>query len=250
MARRRNSSRRRRGRLGFLYKLLSILAICAVIVTALTLFFKVDTIQISGENRYSDQQILDAAGIQTGDNLFLLNKYSIASQLLKKLPYIEQVRINRTLPDTLSIDVTECGEPLKLVQDGVVWIISPSGKIVDRCEPAAAPDDPLIDGCTLVEPSVGAMMALPADRSSQQASLLALMKALEDADLLMQVQAIHLDDLSVLTVDCMDRFTVRLLYGTDYAYKMQNLKAVVGQLQDNETGTIDLTEDGKASFIP
>jgi cell division protein FtsQ len=61
MARRRNSNRRRRrGSFGFLYKLLSTLAICAVVVAALTLFFRVDTIEVSGTARYSAQEIIDA----------------------------------------------------------------------------------------------------------------------------------------------------------------------------------------------
>ena len=65
MARRRHSNqRRRRGSFGFLYKLLSMLVICAAIIVALTLFFRVDTVKISGkeltfttiENVYSRRQ--------------------------------------------------------------------------------------------------------------------------------------------------------------------------------------------------
>ena len=106
MARRRNRNRHRRGRFGFLYKMLSVLAICGAIIAALTLFFRVDSIVITGEERYSEQEIVDATGLRIGDNLFLLNKYAIAEDLLKKLPYITAVRINRELPDTLTIDVT------------------------------------------------------------------------------------------------------------------------------------------------
>ena len=47
MARKRyGSRRRRRGRFTFLYKLLSVLIICAAIVAALTLFFKVENIEV------------------------------------------------------------------------------------------------------------------------------------------------------------------------------------------------------------
>lgn len=54
MARRRHSNRRRRrGNFGFLYKLLSVLVICAAVVMALTLFFRVDTIEVTGTERYT-----------------------------------------------------------------------------------------------------------------------------------------------------------------------------------------------------
>lgn len=81
MARRRHSNRRRRrGNFGFLYKLLSVLVICAAVVMALTLFFRVDTIEVTGTERYTEKDVIEASGIQLGDNLFLLNKYEAARQ--------------------------------------------------------------------------------------------------------------------------------------------------------------------------
>ena len=132
-ARRRHSNRRRRrGSFGFLYRLLSVLVICGVIVVALTLFFRVDTVVVTGTQRYTQQEVIDATGIKTGDNLFLMNKYDVAQNIVGELPYIEEIRINRKLPDTLLIQVEECGTPLALVQDGSAWLISSTGKIVDQ----------------------------------------------------------------------------------------------------------------------
>lgn len=114
MARRRHSNRRRRrGNFGFLYKLLSVLVICAAVVMALTLFFRVDTIEVTGTERYTEKDVIEASGIQLGDNLFLLNKYEAARSIAEQLPYIdiEDIRIRRELPDTLLIDVAECGTP-------------------------------------------------------------------------------------------------------------------------------------------
>ena len=125
MAMRRRSKRRHgRGGFGFLYKVLSVMAICVAIVIALTLFFRVETIQISGQQRYTDEQVRDASGIQYGDNLFLLNKYDAVANIVKELPYVEDTRINRKLPSTLVISVTECGTPMTVVQDGSAWLIS------------------------------------------------------------------------------------------------------------------------------
>ena len=78
MARRRGSARRRRrGGSGFLYKLLSVLLICGCLVAAVTLFFRVDTVVITGEKRYTEAEIREASGVADGDNLFLLNKYQV-----------------------------------------------------------------------------------------------------------------------------------------------------------------------------
>ena len=171
MARRRHSGRRRRGSLSFLYKLLSMLVICGAIVAALTLFFRVNTVVVSGQQRYTQQQILDASGIQTGDNLFLLNKYDVANQIIGELPYIETIRINRKLPDTLLVEVQECSAVLAVVQENNAWLVSPTGKIVDRKAAAAADQYPIIDGCTLLSPSVGSSLALGTEYARKQEQL-------------------------------------------------------------------------------
>ena len=72
MARRRHSNRRRRrGNFGFLYKLLSVLVICAAVVMALTLFFRVDTIEVTGTERYTEKDVIEASGCW---NAFVVRK--------------------------------------------------------------------------------------------------------------------------------------------------------------------------------
>ena len=253
MARRRHSNRRHRGGFSVLYKLLSILIICTAIIVALTLFFRVDTIVVSGQARYTPQEIQDATGIAQGDNLFLLNKYDVAQNIVKALPYVEEIRISRKLPDTLLIEVRECGTPLALVQDGSAWLISPGGKIVEQKSAAEVGDSGIIDGCKLLAPSVGTPLALATEYADQQTSLLELLAALEDAGMLKQVDAIHLDDAGKVIMDYAGRFTVEMPYNADYAMKLKALRLSLesGKIQDNMTGTFDLMqENGDAYFRP
>jgi cell division protein FtsQ len=253
MARRRRSNRRRRGRFSFLYKLLSTLAICGAIILALTLFFRVNTVAVSGQQRYTAQEIQDATGVQSGDNLFLLNKYDVVKNMLSALPYLEHISISRKLPDTLLIQVEECGEPLAVVQEGSAWLISPSGKIVEQRTASDASGYGVIDGCQLLAPSVGTQMALATEYAGQQSSLISLMTALDAAGMLEKVDAIHLKDLSTLSMDYDGRFTVQLAYGVDYAQKLRALRQILeesGAIQDNMTGTFDMrSDDGKVNLI-
>ena len=78
MARRRHSKRRRRrGGFGFLYKLLSVLVICAAILTAMTLFFRVGSVVVTGQKRYTAEEIQAASGVELGSNMYLLNKHDL-----------------------------------------------------------------------------------------------------------------------------------------------------------------------------
>ena len=254
MARRRNSSRRRRrGSSGFLYKLLSMLAICAVIIVALTLFFRVETIVVTGTERYTAEEVIQASGVQTGDNLFLLNKPTVNQRIRDALPYVERVkRINRKLPDTLLMEVEECGTPLAVVQDGSAWLVSPLGKIVEQLPAGQAEGYAVIDGCQLLTPTVGTKIALATEYNAKKESLLDLLAALEEAEMLDQVEAIHLEDASTLTMEYGGRFLVEMPYRADYQRKLQTLRLAVEKLETNQTGTIQLLQEDRyaANFIP
>ena len=89
MARRKHTKRRRgRGSFGFLYKLLSVLVICAAIIAAMTLFFRVDNIVVTGQKRYTAEEIQAASGVELGSNMYLLNKYDVVRAITGELPYI------------------------------------------------------------------------------------------------------------------------------------------------------------------
>lgn len=250
MARKRRNNRRRKGNFSFLYKALSIILICGAIVAALALFFKINTVTVSGNSRYTQHEILTVSGINTGDNLFLLNKYDTARQIYQKLPYVTAVRINRELPDTLVIDVTECRSAAAVVQDGSAWLISDTGKIVDQVSTGTTDSYALVTGVTLVSPAIGAAAVTDEGGSHALAQLMALMGQLQSKDMMANVQEISLEDASRIRMRYAARFTVEFSWDADYSYKLNNLNAVIGQLQDNEKGTINLTQDGKASFIP
>ena len=127
---RRPRRRRRyhgRGRLTVLTRFLSFLLICSAIAAALILFFKTQDFVISGNVRYTEQEVIDSTGVEVGDNMFLLNKYAISRQIMKELPYVENVSIRRSLPDTLVIAVEECQAVAVILQAGVGWLVSSSG---------------------------------------------------------------------------------------------------------------------------
>ena len=253
MAKGRNYNRRRRGSGGFLYKLLSMVVICAAIITAMTLFFRVEAVKISGQARYKESEVRAAAAVELGENLYGLNKHEIAGRIVEELPYIETVRIYRKLPSTLVIEVQECGEPLAVLDSNGenAWLISLSGKIVDRKAAMLATDYIPISGLELLSPSIGTRIALSMEETGKQESLLALLKALEGRGMLEQTDGIRLDDPESVYVDYAGRFTVKLGYGVDYEYKLMALQAALAdeKIQENMTGTFDLQLDDSRIFF-
>ena len=247
MARRHGRGRRGR-RFGVLYKLLTLVVVCAAAVLALTLFFKVESVEVTGNSRYSAQEIQDACGVSLGDNLYLLSKPDMVQKLHQQLPSIDEVRITRRLPNTLCVQVTEFSTVYAVEQEGTVWLLTSGGKIVETA--AERGDTPIIDGCELLAPSLGGDVSFALELQNRQESLFALLTALESAELTGDVRAIHLGDPTVLSMDYTERFTVEMPYGADYPRLLRYLTLVIEELETNLTGVIDLTRDGEPHFRP
>ena len=251
MARQRRRNRRsNRGRFSFLYRLLTFVVICAAIVAALALFFKVEKIQVEGNERYSAEDVVEASGINVGDNLFLMDKYEVAARIHSALNYVETVQISRHLPSTLRITVTECRSTVALEQDEVAFLISGSGKIVDTITIDPDAGYALVTGLVLDKPQLGKTIQADKDNESACRVLLELLERLYAKDMLSDVQAIHLEDASRITIRYLDRFNVIIPWDADLNYKLDYLLAVVEKLEDNDRGTINMTQDRKVNFIP
>ncbi|MDO4810939.1 MAG: FtsQ-type POTRA domain-containing protein [Eubacteriales bacterium] len=251
MARRRRYRRRNtRGKFAFVYRLLIFVIICGAIAAALALFFKVDRVEVSGNSRYSTEEIVEAGGVAIGENLFFLNKYEVASCIAGDLTYVESVQISRRLPNTLCIAVSECEHAVAVEQDGALWLGCYNGKIADTAPIKDKANYVMLTGLTLQEPTVGQSMIPLAEQESKYHALLLLLRQLYQKNMLSDLQEIHLEEDAYLSLRYLGRFDVQLLWTADFDYKLEYLKAVVERLEDNEKGTIDLTQDGKASFVP
>lgn len=253
MAKKRKPSKRRprHGHLGLVLKVLSSLVALGAVAVAAVLFFRVEYIEVIGNDRYTQEEIATASGILLDDNLFLLDKPTIERNVLEQMPYVEGVFIQRQLPSTVVIDVEEITTTVMLAQTDATWRISLGGKLVERID-NAMPEMPYVSGLQLLAPTVGTLMTLgeePQDIALRD-SLLMLLGALEALGMLEELEYIDMSDDDVLVIEYGGRFTVKFLYEDDYDYKLRTLQVVVEQLETNEVGTIDLTLEGKAHFIP
>ena len=105
MARQRKHKRpvRRRGRFSGLYKVLSVLLAAGAVAAACIVFFRVNTIQVEGNVRYTAQEVIDASGVKIGDNLIVLPGGRVSAAIRAQLPYVEGVTLQRAYPDGLVI---------------------------------------------------------------------------------------------------------------------------------------------------
>lgn len=253
MARNHSTNRRRRrGRFSFLLKLLCSLLIAGAVVAALTIFFKVQSITVSGSARYTSEEVIAASGIEIEDNLFLLNKYSAAQAIFEKLPYVEEATINRALPDTIVITVRECAAAAGIVTPEGIWLISENGKLLEQTDtlPSGCPG---ITGIVPDAPALSAQLSLGEEKTLTTETLLALVRTAGDQGMLAGIGSIDLSDPEAITFTYLSRFTVRLPWDSDLDYIFHNVQEVVSCLESNETGEINymlLRSKDETHFIP
>lgn len=126
--------------------------------------------------------------------MFLMNKYSAAERIRKALPYIETVQFRRSLPDGLSIIVTECADPAAIVQDGKAYLLCDMGNIVDEVTPAAAKQRMQVKGLTLTDPAVGQPAKAAEGQELALEQLLTLMQALDQRGMTADVSLLDMSD--------------------------------------------------------
>ena len=244
----RNRRRRRRGRFGFLYKLLSVVLIAAAIIAGSLVFFRVDEVVVTGNQRYTAEEVTEASGIQTGDSLVAMNIHRIATQILRQLPYVDEVSIRRGFPQTVTITVSESGAAVAIEHEGTKWLLNYRGKVLGPAE--EGDETTLITGLNPLQPVAGSQLAVPREEENKLTALLSLMGALQQQGLLEQSAAFDVSLESRITFRYDERYTVVMPMSTDFEKKARALQQVVTSDQIGETGTIDFTIEEAPHYIP
>lgn len=237
----RNNRRRRKnkGRFGLLFKLLSVAAVLVALTVGATVFFQVEEVVVSGNARYTPQEVVEASGIQKGDNLFRLNKNAIARTVRESLPYVESLTIRLMLPDGVAITVNEWDAVAVVRGEEGSWLISVGGKLLEQVETADAIE---VSGLVPLLPKAGTMLSVGEGESGRLTALLALLAQLEEVGAMDKVSTIDLTMGTQMVLRYDGRFDVILPMNADFRHKLRALQAAVATLESYETGTIDLTQ--------
>ena len=122
---------RARRRRGFSQPLIFVVVVVASIFV-LSLFFRVEDIQVEGNTHYTDEEIIRAIDIEEGDNLFFFDRFAAISRVFSKLPYIEEVTLKRALPNRITISVEESRAMAYLILGDEEWTMDHNCKILGK----------------------------------------------------------------------------------------------------------------------
>ena len=238
--------RRTRRKRNALFAPLSFLIICAALVFGMSVFFRVSTIEVEGNALYTSEEIIEASGIEQGDNLFFINRFSAISRIFSKLPYVEKAVINRSLPNRLVIVVTESQAIACVAAEDGTWAIDRGCKLLSKVGGDELRGLIRIEGLTPIAPEAGQVIA-PGEAESPKVSYLsAILTQIDTLGLRDNISYIDISGISNPSFDYLGRFTVKLGSFENTEYKFQCLLSAVDALSEGDRGTLDLSIDKRA----
>ena len=233
-----------------LLQIFTIIAVAFAIFLGLSIFFNVETVTVSGCQRYSASSVAEASGIETGDSLLFFGEASAASRIIDALPYVNSVRFAVKLPGTVTIIIEEAPTAYAM-QDtaGAWWLITANGNVVEAADSAVAGQYTAIQGITLQNPVVGAA-AVAAEAEPDGAAItgadrlraaLLIVQAMEKNELLGVAASVDVSNLQALQLWYGSRFQVKLGNSDNMEYKMAALKSAVAEMTEYQTGILDIS---------
>ena len=221
-------------------QLLSIAAVVLAFTIGVSIFFKVDTVMVTGAVKHSPQVIAEASGVKAGDSLLFFGRARAAAKIKTALPYVDTVRYQVKLPGTVNIIVEEkmVASAVQAI-DGSWWMITADGVVAEKISAATAADKPLIEGVYLQNPKVGepsvaaetaadgAMVTTAADHLK---AAITVLSALEENQLFSHITRLDVTDLFALRIYCSDDYRVELGESRDMTEKVEILKYALAEL--------------------
>lgn len=226
-------------------QLLTLAAVVMAVTVGVSVFFKVDTVVITGAEKYSSATVAQAAGIEPGDSLLFFGRGSAASRIKSALPYVGKVRFQVKLPGTVHIIIEEKTVAYAMqADDGSWWKVSADGTVVEQAQSGNAPN---VVGVLLRSPQVGhraqaadsdgTTTATQADRLEAAVQIL---QQVERWEMFSSVTQVDVSDVFALRLYCQGNYRVELGSTADLSEKIGLLCAALEELADYGGGVLKL----------
>lgn len=240
-----------------LLRLVTVAAIVIALVLAMSVFFKVENIQVSGVNKYTAWDIKEASGIREGDHLMSFGMAGAAAKI-KKLTYVKDVRIGIKLPNTVLITVTEVEVTYAVkAQDDAWWLVSSKGQIVAKAEEGEQEQHTKILGVRVLNPVAGQTAVAQETRqpttdadgntvpvtvtAAQYLSVaMDITNYLENNGIIGKAASIDVNDLGDIQLWYGEQYQVKLGDTSQLAYKIASMKSAIEQLDTYQSGVLDI----------
>ncbi len=219
------------------------------LIFVMSVFFRVNDIEVNGNTHYTDSEIIRAIDIEEGDNLFFFDRFAALSRVFAKLPYIEEVTVERKLPDKVIIEVTESTALAYLSLGGENWTIDHNCKVLGKAAEEELSNLIAVRGIKPGTLLIGETMQTESGETDTVEYLAEVLYQIEQRGFASSVSQIDFEDLSAVTFYYGGRLTVKIGANTNTEYKFGMFAAVLDKLSLEDVGYLDLSDGATAHFM-
>jgi len=191
--------------------------------------FAVKFVEIDGNARLTNAQLLELAGFRVGDNIFSVNLSDVEKKL-EASPWILEAKVQQRLPRTIVIDVVERTARMLILFD-VLYLVDSTGAIFKRWQQGDPVPSVILTGLTRRDLT---MYSESVERTILDAIALEMAweaSALREVAPLSEIHAEVGGDFSLTVGD--DPFYVRL-GSSPYRVKLERLSRLLSRLQKSD----------------
>lgn len=196
--------------------------------------FGVASVEVRGVSRVPPDQILAAAAIQRGTNIFKLDTIGVTGRV-ESLPEVRRADVVRELPNRVVISVEE-RRPFTLVHGGRLHWMDEEGRLLGASPEAVAPPMPVISGLSAEE--LASMRTAPGPKARAAIGVIrALLRS--GNGLTAEISEIDMSRREGPVLYTVDGVEVRL--GTeDWDERLTRLEGVLAQIATQDVRAVDL----------
>ena len=221
-----------------------VLVIVGLVFTLTSPLFNISEIKVENNNALSEEKIVSLSGLTKGQNIFRFLKSDVEKNI-KEDTYVEDVKINRSLPGTVVIDVKERNRDFSLKFLNGYAYINNQGYILEIADNDIGAT--VIQGVETAEENI-----VPGNRLDTND-----LKKLEVAIRIMTIAKENEIDSKIKTIDISDKNeyilyidgnkTANLGDSTNLTTKMLYVKKIM-ELEEGKEGTIFVNGDFSNKF--
>lgn len=217
-----------------------VMVIAIGVILSFTVLFKTEKIAVEGCSYYYDDQIVSYSNVSLQQNIFIAKMNSTPEEIVKNFAYVEDARVNFSIPDTIVITITDAVPAYYMTEGNNFLLVSAKGRVLERTDQKPGELPELICG-EVSGTEVGSYIKF--DDPAVPELLGSVAKSLADNQFT-GVVGFDVTNTTEITIDYEGRIKINLGFSEDLDYKLRTAQAIIDKkLDPNHTGEIYGTLD-------
>lgn len=242
----RVARKKRRRNMSAYYVFTFFVVVITMTILSLTIMFNATSVEVSGTDLYTAEQITQISGVSVGNNLIRLDPDTAESCIMENLSYVEEVKVLRSFPNKISIKVTQAVPKANIEHEGKFYVVSETGKILEEALDAPKSGLIIITGFELCDIEKGQMKS---SDDMKQPILDTILDAVNRFEM-ENIVEVNIKDRTNIKLNYDNRVNVLLGSSLDLDYKMGAVKVLLSEkIQKSFNGVVYYHNESESASV-